>query len=511
MDIHAFDNLIDGYFDDRLSPGELEQFNAALRGSEQARQRFWQHARFESWLIELGERKRGEDASHRIAPDDALQILRELEDLAEPELREIAPLGWPGGQRPPTPLERARQLFDDSRPVVYALAAAAILCIAVLIGWELVLGPGGGPTTPLVQADPSPSRETDTLRPDAVVRNTHDARWGGANLKPGAALKAGTPYTLRQGAVELDLASGAKVMLRAPASFEVRGNQINLGSGQAFAVVPKSAIGFTIDTPQGRVVDLGTEFGVRVDERGFDEVVVFKGLVETASKGSADAPVKIPENWGATLRSGSPVSQSLKPIASFQTLDFIRDWDALIYNPAVVDGVYHKQAPPSLVDDAFEADLPQVIAEARGVELKQPLEVIRLYPGKTTQLAGGAGHRTIEAGTRVNTFLVHFDRVGEQVGTRQQRIELTFPGEVLGVLSGQEELIATDMLLGAPGTRYPKPGEDSFRATLDPFGSPSVEKVWLDADRRRVVISFVTSNIDAVRVVVRNTDDVIPE
>ena len=43
------------------------------------------------------------------------------------------------------------------------------------------------------------------------------------------------------------------------------------------ARVPVPAHGFTVHSPQGKVVDLGTEFGVSVDGPGTTSVRVFSG------------------------------------------------------------------------------------------------------------------------------------------------------------------------------------------------------------------------------------------
>ena len=49
--------------------------------------------------------------------------------------------------------------------------------------------------------------------------------------------------------------------------------------GKLRANVPKVAQGFSIDTPKGKVVDLGTEFGLNVEEDGVTEIYVYVGKV----------------------------------------------------------------------------------------------------------------------------------------------------------------------------------------------------------------------------------------
>ena len=56
--------------------------------------------------------------------------------------------------------------------------------------------------------------------------------------------------------------------------------------GRAWFQVPPEAIGFEVITPEIKVIDLGTEFGIITDLSDLkgDEVHVFKGKVEVQSR-----------------------------------------------------------------------------------------------------------------------------------------------------------------------------------------------------------------------------------
>ena len=56
--------------------------------------------------------------------------------------------------------------------------------------------------------------------------------------------------------------------------------------GRLAADVPPSAKGFTVITPTGDAVDLGTRFGVDVPSSGSAEVHVFQGEVITKASGA---------------------------------------------------------------------------------------------------------------------------------------------------------------------------------------------------------------------------------
>lgn len=98
-------------------------------------------------------------------------------------------------------------------------------------------------------------------------------------------LKVGSRLQLEQGTVELNFASGVKAVLSAPADMTLHDeDKLFLNEGVAWFHVPTEAIGFQVETPELKVIDLGTEFGVCAIQDDFDEVHVFTGKVEIKSK-----------------------------------------------------------------------------------------------------------------------------------------------------------------------------------------------------------------------------------
>ena len=55
-----------------------------------------------------------------------------------------------------------------------------------------------------------------------------------------------------------------------------------LKSGRLTAEVPPAASGFTVNTPRLNAVDIGTRFGVNVEENGDSELHVMEGEVEVS-------------------------------------------------------------------------------------------------------------------------------------------------------------------------------------------------------------------------------------
>jgi len=84
--------------------------------------------------------------------------------------------------------------------------------------------------------------------------------------------------------VRLGFPSGANVTLEAPCRFRLDEKEaLSVLHGRASVHTPNGAQGFRIDTPGGRFVDLGTEFGLAVGSDGSTPVVlteVFKGEVQ---------------------------------------------------------------------------------------------------------------------------------------------------------------------------------------------------------------------------------------
>jgi ferric-dicitrate binding protein FerR (iron transport regulator) len=94
---------------------------------------------------------------------------------------------------------------------------------------------------------------------------------------------------LVSGDVILQFRSGAVVNATGPATMKIESDMlVFLEKGQASANVPKWAKGFTIATPDVKVVDLGTRFGVLARDDKSTDVVVFEGEVDlkTSSAGT---------------------------------------------------------------------------------------------------------------------------------------------------------------------------------------------------------------------------------
>jgi len=107
----------------------------------------------------------------------------------------------------------------------------------------------------------------------------------GTRLKPGI-------LELRQGEVQIDFLSGARVLLKAPAELHLLSSTAaTLVSGSVGARVADGAEKFVLGTPDAAIVDLGTEFAVNVDRSGDSQVRVYDGEVEVSLLGEDGSTV----------------------------------------------------------------------------------------------------------------------------------------------------------------------------------------------------------------------------
>ncbi|MCW1883550.1 discoidin domain-containing protein [Luteolibacter flavescens] len=126
------------------------------------------------------------------------------------------------------------------------------------------------------------------LRPRGPVANVLETRgvtWAEGSSAPEAGrLPVAVPLEITRGFVRVGFPSGANVTLEAPCRFRLDEKEaLSVLHGRASVHTPDGAEGFRIDTPGGRFVDLGTEFGLAVGSDGMTPVVlteVFKGEVE---------------------------------------------------------------------------------------------------------------------------------------------------------------------------------------------------------------------------------------
>ena len=148
-----------------------------------------------------------------------------------------------------------------------------------------------------------------TFMPYATVLSS-----AGTRFQQGTQLR-GEEHELTAGSVEFLTALGARVVVEAPATFRFESEQrLHLRRGRVAAEVPPSAKGFTVITPTGQAVDLGTKFGVDVPPQGEAEIHVFQGEVIAQSSGSQQSH-NLRDGQAFSLQTGAGEARELRSSA----------------------------------------------------------------------------------------------------------------------------------------------------------------------------------------------------
>jgi ferric-dicitrate binding protein FerR (iron transport regulator) len=241
--------LIEDYLTGQLNEPRLRDLEARLRDDPDARREFVRYARLHTDLhFEL----RAREASERVL------------DEIDRESPAAVPAPRPG-------FFRRRAL---------ALTAAAVL-LAVGLGWW-ALRPASAEVAWLV--------------------NAQNCTWAGG--EPPTDLRPGKVIAIDRGLAEFRFQSGARVVVEGPARLElVSGTSARLHHGKLAARV-SGKNGFEVLSPQGKVIDLGTEFGVSVSDAGDTDVHVFEGRVEVVPAG-AGAAVSLTQAQTARIAAGT--------------------------------------------------------------------------------------------------------------------------------------------------------------------------------------------------------------
>lgn len=160
----------------------------------------------------------------------------------------------------------------------------------------------------------------------AILTQAMGVEWlpGGPTYRVNDRIPVGR-LRIAAGLLQLEFFGGAAVILEGPADFEIlSAMRCRFRRGKLRAEVPPQAIGFTIRGGEFDVVDLGTEFALRMDEQGTGEVHVLDGEVSLRG-GKAGGERLLKE--GEAVRfggNGEPVETPLDR-ASFVDLHRLRE------------------------------------------------------------------------------------------------------------------------------------------------------------------------------------------
>ena len=169
---------------------------------------------------------------------------------------------------------------------------------------------------------PDPGYETATLV------STIDAKWEINDLGNGYRFVVGNDqiFQLNEGFAEVLFDNNTLVTFEAPAEFQViNDKKIDMKYGRLYANVAKEATGFTVQTLNSTIVDLGTEFGIESYSSRVSELHVLNGKVALdPGVGQVDKTVQLKEGAARmVVGSGGEVNN-----LQYEPLKFARKIDS---------------------------------------------------------------------------------------------------------------------------------------------------------------------------------------
>jgi hypothetical protein len=152
----------------------------------------------------------------------------------------------------------------------------------------------------------------------AVTSLTRDVRWSLSKPPaPGLDLPSGR-IDLTAGTLALTLSGKQFLTLAAPADFElIDENELFLHRGSASLRIDNGGSTYAIRVPRGKVVDLGTEFSVKVAADGTADVWVFEGKALVSLTSGAATREQQALTAGQSLRMGETLAPSRAKSADF--------------------------------------------------------------------------------------------------------------------------------------------------------------------------------------------------
>ncbi|MFC1764097.1 FecR domain-containing protein [Planctomycetota bacterium] len=337
-----------------------------------------------------------------------------------------------------------RWITMGARTVV-GLAALAAIMIAVLAFIQMI-------------SKPRPHMVPAYLRVVAELRTVRDAQWAVPPTEPN--LYSG-PLHLTHGFAELVFTSGAQVILEAPTKVVLeKETSLSLQQGTLSATINDAAQGFTVHVPGSTIEDLGTQFGVKVQESGDSQTLVFDGRVrlQKRSRQGANEPVVVTEGYqviaNAQGKLGTP-----RPLG--EQHNFRLSWHDVLYVPKVSGAVQVlRDSPLSVAVDLLEgSDHMFLFLERQGVTLDSDWEGATLVAGARSWDFEKVPSGVIKAGQVVDSYFLHFDPIAPSwAETEDQKLSLsariTFPRPIVGVVSHSEQLIESCEFWGNPQVTY---------------------------------------------------------
>lgn len=338
--------------------------------------------------------------------------------------------------------------------------------------------------------------------PAAIVTKIADCRWQGTHkLQVGSVLQELQQFRLLEGIAEIRFLSGATVALQGPSTFAVISPEsTRLQSGILTAYVPPKAVGFQVQTDALEIVDLGTSFGVSVQDNRDTNVSVFSGGIKVSLPGQMRLAPQ-------TVGQGKSVHAGIQQPA----IESVAIVDDRFYEPLMVStGIESIEGDCRLVagrvsEGILPRDDSQVLIglERRNFTLPEDLR-INLRPD--VENGAKSKSKSIPAGTRVSCFLGQFDPPDKVPGRNGHTasFRITFDQPIIGIIAGGPLLQTSDQFFA---DRAPELSAKQRRSESSANRQTREQDELVVSDDRRTieVTTRVLNNMDQVRILVDAT------
>lgn len=361
-------------------------------------------------------------------------------------------------------LKQSRQTFR-----INLLLSIASLLVAIGMGWGIY-------SAVIV---PSPVGTVASLSSETQSSPT---------LALGQILRAGQTIHLNHGVVSIQLKDVMVDLVGPVTATLTRSTRLSLRHGTVISRVETGGKGFSVITPNGEVVDLGTEFLVRYTPSEGTYVSVRRGEVHARSIDWRGTPTQAVGLTTARAAKISPSSETVQEIAfskeEYQKVDRsrggIRRITGAIRTPDSI--------PTSLKSEQLTTPNQMlIIPERQNVVLEEPLTVETL-----------SGITTLPKGSVISSYLIHYDPTSAV--RFAPRGGVTFFNEISAIVVSNSGLRSTDALFGLPETTFES--RDFRELELEE------DEILLSDDRKTVSFYWGVSPpyyLDQARVLVRES------
>ena len=313
-----------------------------------------------------------------------------------------------------------------------------------------------------------------------------------SDFSVGQLLRQDQILKLSRGRVKINFQSGAILAVEAPAELQILGpNSARLERGVVTVRVPGRIKGFVLHTPQERVTDLGTSFGVDVDSAGGTSISVFEGEIEIG------ANRRLLAGQSVALATSEETPREI-PYAEGS---YSGTWQ-ISFGVEALEGKVRLAAPSerSIPGQVEDSDSLLLFPEREDVALPQGYLVDAMEPGLHRHPFRKSVVK-LTAEVRVDSFLLQYnpvrsDRISEN---RSFQGELHFDRPIIAIILQRNLLDESDSLLALPGADF----RNIFHRGIN-----TDDEVTLSPDRRSLRIAFdLMDGVDQIRVLVASDSD----